>query len=294
MTARSVARINRGWRYAPAPLVPGQEGEPGEQLEQVTLPHSNVLLPARAFDDRAYQFVSSYRRTLDLSSADRGARAFVDFDGVMTAATVFLNGVRLGEHRGGFVPFSFELTDGLRWSGNDVLAVEVDSTERPDIPPFGGHLDYLTFGGIYRDVRLRLVPRTYLHDVFAKPVDVLTQRRRVEVACTVGSTDPPDQELTLTAAVLDADRVVASATRQLPALAWEGGRGEQLVTVDGLESLRLWGLDDPSGYPGVGGASPRGRGAPAHPPRGGAPGGGGGGGGAGWERRRARGIPPLN
>ena len=252
MTARCVARINRGWRYAPEPLSPGRETGPAERLEQVTMPHSNVPLPARAFDDRAYQIVCSYRRTLDLRSADRGARVFVDFDGVMTAATVYLNGVRLGEHRGGFVPFSFELTDGLRWSGDDVLAVEVDSTERPDIPPFGGHLDYLTFGGIYRDVRLRLVPPTYLHDVFAKPVDVLTRRRRIEVSCSVESTDPPDEPLTLTTAVLDGDRVVASASGPLPASAWVrhtgGSRAEQVVTVDGLGCLRLWDLDDPCLY----------------------------------------------
>ena len=248
MTARSVARIDRGWRYAPVPLASGEEADPGVDLEPVTLPHSTVPLPARAFDDREYQLVSSYRRTLDLRGADRGARVFVDFDGVMTAATVYLHGIRLGEHLGGFVPFSFELTDGLRWSGDDVLAVEVDSTERPDIPPFGGHLDYLTFGGIYRDVRLRLVPPTHLHDVFAKPVDVLTERRRIEVACTVESAEPPREPLTLTASVLDGERVVATASAPLDPPSWQGSRAEQVVTVAGLESLRLWDLDDPCLY----------------------------------------------
>ena len=99
----------------------------------------------------------------------------------MTAATVWINGQRLGEYRGGYTPFSFELTPHLNWHGDNVLAVEVDSTERKDIPPFGGDIDYLTFGGIYRDVALRVVPSTFIENVFAKPVDVLTANRSVKV-----------------------------------------------------------------------------------------------------------------
>ena len=52
--------------------------------------------------------------------------------------------------------------------------MELDSTERPDIPPFGASIDYLTFGGIYRDVRLRIVPTTYIENIFARPKDVLS------------------------------------------------------------------------------------------------------------------------
>ena len=69
---------------------------------------------------------------------------FVDFGGVMTAATVTINGQKLGEHRGGYTPFSYELTPHINWRGDNVLAVEVDSTERNDIPPFGGEIEFLS------------------------------------------------------------------------------------------------------------------------------------------------------
>ena len=65
----------------------------------------------------------------------------------MTASTVWINGTRLGEYRGGFTPFSFELTKHLRKDADNVLVVQVDSTERNDIPPFGYEIDYMTFGG---------------------------------------------------------------------------------------------------------------------------------------------------
>ena len=52
--------------------------------------------------------------------------------------------------------------------------VQLDSTERADIPPFGHEIDYMTFGGIYREVSLRVVPAVYLDNIFARPKDVLS------------------------------------------------------------------------------------------------------------------------
>src|SRR6267378_3133964 len=112
-----------------------------------------------------------------------GAEAitFNDFEGVMTASTVWINGVLLGEYKGGFTPFSFELTPHLRPTGDNVLVVQLDSTERADIPPFGNEIDYLTFGGIYREVALRIVPSVYLVNIFARPKDVLSGKPSLDV-----------------------------------------------------------------------------------------------------------------
>jgi Beta-galactosidase/beta-glucuronidase len=135
------------------------------------------------FDDKDYEFVSLYRRHFSVPPGLNDHRVFIDFGGVMTAAKVSINGHNLGEYRGGYTPFSFELTPHLNWRGENVLAVEVDSTERKDIPPFGGDIDYLTFGGIYRDVALRFVPQSFIENVFAKPVNVMSGDRSLEVSC---------------------------------------------------------------------------------------------------------------
>lgn len=247
MGPRVVGSLNRGWRYH-AGAVPGSgRGDLDDRhFAPVTLPHSNVTLPWHGFDDTAYQFVSTYRRHLRLPADPGGARVFADFDGVMTAATLTVNGRRVGDHRGGYVPCSFELTDHVRWGGDNVLAVEVDSTERPDIPPFGGHVDYLAFGGIYREARLRIVPATFVREVFAKPVDVLTGARRLDVRCFLDGAAPDAPPLRLKAAVHDGDRCVAAAWREVaPADSPDGGH---TVTVSGLEQLGLWDLDHPGLY----------------------------------------------
>ena len=179
-------------------------------FKRVTIPHTNKLLPWHGFDDKEYEFVSIYRRHFKLPVETKDARVFVDFGGVMTAATVWINGQRLGEYRGGYTPFSFELTPHLNWKGDNVLAVEVDSTERKDIPPFGGEIDYLTFGGIYRDVNLRVVPKVFIENVFARPADVLGPNRSVDVRVFLDESQATGRSLELTAELRDGSRVIAT------------------------------------------------------------------------------------
>ena len=79
---------------------------------------------------------------------------------------VTINGKRLGEYRGGYTPFSFELTEpsqSLR--RQSAFSGRRTSTERKDIPPFGSEVDYLTFGGIYREVALRIVPQVFIENI---------------------------------------------------------------------------------------------------------------------------------
>ena len=197
-SARRVFPLNHNWLYSDRVLPNAASPTLDDsRFARVTIPHTNKLLPWHGFDDKAYQFISLYRRHFKLPIAMRGKRVFVDFGGVMTAATVSINGKRLGEYRGGYTPFSFELTADLNWHGDNVLAVEVDSTERKDIPPFGGQIDYLTFGGIYRDVELRVVSDTFIENVFAKPVNVLKDDRRVDVRCFLNSQGTPAGPLKL-------------------------------------------------------------------------------------------------
>ncbi len=132
--------------------------------------HGMDSMRRRTNSSRCIAADSSFRPT------PRGKHVFVDFEGVMTASTVWINGQRLGEYKGGYTPFSFELTPHLDFDGDNVLAVDVDSTERPDIPPFGYEIDYLTFGGIYREVALRIVPATFIENIFVRPKDVLSRK----------------------------------------------------------------------------------------------------------------------
>jgi beta-galactosidase len=228
---RRVYPLNRNWLF----------GRKDGAASRVTLPHSNVDLPWHSFDDKAYEFVSLYQRHFRAPAAWNGKRVFVDFGGVMTAAKVAINGHQFEEYRGGYTPFSFELTPHLKLGADNLLAVEVDSTERADIPPFGGAIDYLTFGGIYRDVELRAVPQTHLANVFAKPVRVMSNDRALVVRCFLDG--PIEKPVTLTAELRDGGRVVKSGSVSIGAVAEHHD-----VTLEALGDIQLWDLKHPKMY----------------------------------------------
>ncbi|HEY3939569.1 MAG TPA: glycoside hydrolase family 2 TIM barrel-domain containing protein [Bryobacteraceae bacterium] len=234
--------MNRNWLYGGRAMAGATAPDFNDEgFARVTLPHANVMLPWHSFDDHAYEFISVYRRHFRVPASAKGQRVFLDFEGAMTASTVTLNGHKFEEYRGGYTPFSFEITPHLNWMGDNVLAVEVDSTERPDIPPFGGNIDYLTFGGIYREVSLRVVPGTYIENVFAQPMNVLAQDRTLLVRCYLAGEKTTGG--TLSVELRDGDRVLKSA-----AVKYRGNSSPHDVTLTGLGDVELWSLKTPKLY----------------------------------------------
>ncbi|PYS98230.1 MAG: glycoside hydrolase family 2 [Acidobacteria bacterium] len=238
---RQILPLNRRWLYSEKSSADAMKpGFNDRGWKAVTLPHTNKMLPMNGFDENEYMFVSAYRRHFKLPAALKGRRIFVDFGGVMTAARVFINGRDLGEYKGGYTPFSHELTKDINWKGDNVLAVEVDSTERKDIPPFGNLVDYLTFGGIYRDVQIRAVADTFIENVFAKPANVLRDDRSVNVRIYVqGKTE---RDLQLKAELLDGGKVIASESRNVV------GTETQDINLTNLGAIQLWDIASPKLY----------------------------------------------
>ncbi|HYK48577.1 MAG TPA: beta galactosidase jelly roll domain-containing protein, partial [Terriglobales bacterium] len=238
---RLVLPMNRGWRFSRAVAENAHARDFDDSgYERVVIPHTNVGLPWHSFDEKSYEFISSYRRRFKLPAAARGHRVFVDFEGVMTASTVWINGTRLGEYKGGYTPFSFDLTPHIDFDGENVLAVDVDSSERPDIPPFGYEIDYLTFGGIYREVSLRIVPPTFIENVFAKPKDVLTDHPNMDVDCFVQHMETSKESLTLEVGLREGERVLAKGMQRIPQSVAAGDPVTHSVHLDNLGSIKLW------------------------------------------------------
>src|SRR5262249_27502727 len=246
---RLVLPINRNWRYNRS-FVPGAHDRAFDDssFESVVVPHTNVKLPWHSFDEKSYEFISIYRRRFKLPPEAKGRRVFVDFEGAMTASTVWINGVRLGEYKGGYTPFSFDLTPHVDFAGENVLAVDVDSTERPDIPPFGYEIDYLTFGGIYREVSLRIVPATFIENIFARPKDVLTPKPGLQVDCFIQHSEASRTALTIEAELFDGDRSVSRATQRVPQAAAAAEPVRYTVQFPALNGIKLWDLQQRNLY----------------------------------------------
>ncbi|MEP6847872.1 MAG: glycoside hydrolase family 2 TIM barrel-domain containing protein [Acidobacteriota bacterium] len=243
ISQRRIIPFNHGWLYSEKFTPESVKTNFNDKaFAVVNIPHTNKLLPASGFDEKEYMFVSVYRKHFRLPKEVKGQRIFVDFGGVMTAARVFINGKDLGEYRGGYTPFSFELTSELNWTGDNVLGVEVDSTERKDIPPFGNLVDYLTFGGIYRDVSLRIVNPVFIQDVFAKPVDALSNSRSLNVKIFTDGHANGDRKFKTE--LLDGTRVIASSFTK----ATSEGNAPIEINIKDLGVIDLWDLNNPKLY----------------------------------------------
>ena len=116
--------------------------------EQVWIPHNVKEMPLHYSDHLAYQMVCGYRRKLEIYPEYAGKRLFLQFDGAAHIATVYVNGKELMVHRCGYTAFRVEITEAVNLGEENLLCVKLDTTENPDVPPFGFVIDYLTYGGV--------------------------------------------------------------------------------------------------------------------------------------------------
>ena len=132
----------------------------------VRLPHNAADLPTHYGDHNAYQMICGYRRPLPIPAEYVGKRLFLQFDGAGHIATVYINGQKAGHHRTGYTAFRVEITDFVTPGQDAMIAVELDTTENPATPPFGFVIDYLTYGGLYREVWLDVREQSCIEDIF--------------------------------------------------------------------------------------------------------------------------------
>jgi beta-galactosidase len=240
--------FNQGWRFGGAYANGAQEPSYSDYgFARVNLPHTVTPLSWGEWTPSTWEQVWIYRKTFSGAKLS-GGRVWLDFDGVLTDATLYLNGVELADHQGGFLPWSVELTDQLV-AGDNVLAVVVDGRWL-QVPPEGnpggpGDVDYLMPAGIYRDVSLRLVPNTFVADVFAKPVNVLSGSPSLEVQATIDAATAAGGAVKLTVELLDGSRTIAQRTATISV---RKGMTVSSVTLRGLSGITLWSPDNPKLY----------------------------------------------
>ena len=151
-------------------------------FQKVRIPHNVKEMPLHYADHAAYQMVCGYRHTLVVDESLRGQRQFVQFDGAAHIATIFLNGEELATHRCGYTAFRVDITDHVRYGEPNIIAVKLDTTENASVPPFGFVIDYLTYGGLYREVWFESKNECHIEDIYLTTPDLTTLKIQVTAA----------------------------------------------------------------------------------------------------------------
>jgi beta-galactosidase len=207
--ARENTLLDSGWRFKLGDILGAEAVDFNDtNWTTISLPHNWGWEEAQQGKDY-YRGPGWYRRELELQPK-AGQRYFLRFEAASLFADVYVNGDFLGEHRGGFGAFCFEISSHLSASGTNVIAVRVSNSWEPDIAPLSG--DFSVYGGIYRPVHLieTAAENFTLTDHSSPGVtwlqrSVTKKRAVIDVTAQISNGTHDSRSLTLVATVLDAN-----------------------------------------------------------------------------------------
>ncbi len=135
-------------------------------LKPVRIPHTVKETPYHYFDESAYQMLSGYVKVLPVDAQWKGKVLLLTFEAVGHDSAVYVNGSLVGEHHCGYTAFTVDISNAVEYGKDNTIVVRCDSRESLNVPPFGFVIDYMTYGGIYRDVYLDIKEQSYIADCF--------------------------------------------------------------------------------------------------------------------------------
>ncbi|MBT8401590.1 MAG: beta galactosidase jelly roll domain-containing protein, partial [Rhodothermia bacterium] len=245
--------LNDGWSFHKGDLEAGHlAGLTDSTWVNVDLPHT--WNAEDAFDKRPeyYRGVGWYRRVLNLVDAGPDKRHFIHFEGANQVADVYVNGQHVGQHIGGYTAFTVDATDQLRGDGADLIAVRVDNSHDPNIPPLNA--DFTFYGGIYRDVWLITTSDVHFNmldyggpGVYAVTPSVSETAAALRVRGSVKNDRLENAAGVLTATLFDPQyRPVASTQSTIEILA--GSISEFILDLGEIADPKLWSPEAPNLY----------------------------------------------
>ncbi|HHT98426.1 MAG TPA: glycoside hydrolase family 2 protein [Clostridiales bacterium] len=171
--------LNNGWKYNQTFHEEMTERSYDDSnFEIVRIPHTNVVTPFNYFEEEIYQFISCYRKKIFAKDEWRGKQVLITFEAVAHVAKVYLNGKLLMVHEGGYTSFTLDLGPHLMFGEDNTIIVGVDSRESNNLPPFGNVIDYLTYGGIYREVYIDIKDTISIEEVFIMTRDIENSKEK--------------------------------------------------------------------------------------------------------------------
>lgn len=218
---------------------------------RVDLPHTWNAQDALSGKMDYKRGIGNYEKNLFIRSEWKGKRLFIRFEGVNNIADVFVNRRHIGEHRGGYGAFIFEITGKVEYGKENSILVRVNNGEQLDIMPLVG--DFNFYGGIYRDVHLLIIDETCISPLnYASPGVRLIQDSvshkyaKVRAVVDLSNGGSGNREVELNVRLLDGQRVVKEGTKKVNL---SGNAAMQQEFTFEIDQPHLWnGRQDPFLY----------------------------------------------
>ncbi|KAB6086386.1 glycoside hydrolase family 2 TIM barrel-domain containing protein [Bacteroides xylanisolvens] len=250
---RVVYTINDGWKFAKgSPFEAQLTGCDDSSWETVNIPHTWNDKDADDETPGFYRGPVWYRKQLFIDKSQEGRRAVIYFEGANQEVRFYLNGQFVGEHKGGYTRFCFDITPHLRYGQENLFAIYVNNVYNPNIPPLSA--DFTFFGGIYRDVYLQFMNPVHIatndyasSGVYIRTPEVNNSAASVEITTLLTNDMSQPTEIRVENIICDADGKEVKKTQAEVKLA-AGETKTDISKKIKIDSPRLWDIDDPYRY----------------------------------------------
>ncbi len=249
-TCRYRQSFNKNWRFyqGNAPGTPSAESYNDASWEKVNLPHSPSYDPPES--KNFYMGPAWYRKKFILPENVAAAKkVFIEFGGAMSTARIWVNGTEAGYHETcGYTAFTVEITDFVRRSDSNVIAVKVDNSLQADVPPGAGWVDYVTWGGLYRNTWLHITDPVYIPQwgqIISTP-EITTSAATVNVKTTVVNGRAQQSACGLTCVIFDKNNTTVSTQTSQQTI--PPGKSHIFQMACQIQSPAIWSPENPNLY----------------------------------------------
>ncbi|MBQ5648392.1 MAG: beta-galactosidase [Alistipes sp.] len=239
VSAREIYSLNNGWKFF------YMEENSSDNAREVNLPHT-WNLDAFGGGGSCLQTSANYQRTLFIPNEWKGKRLFLRFHGVQNVADVFVNGRHVGDHRGGYTAFAFEITEHVSYGYNNTLFVSVSNTYRSDVLPTS--VEENCYGGIYRDVELLVTEKTTISPLYYGTEGVMVHQTNISKERAMGRVDIALLGRKDTQHNVSVDFVAPDGYVSLSKSVKAKIDGNLISVPFTIENAELWSLSDPRMY----------------------------------------------
>lgn len=224
--------------------------------QNVNLPHTPKIEPKIV--NNQWQGTSYYQKKLIVKPHWKNKEIFVRFEGAMNHAEVWLNDVKIGEHLGGYLPFTLKLTENINFSGSNTLSVKLKNIDNPIIGPKPLKLlDFNTYGGLYRDVNLLIKNKLHISDelhankvagggVFVTFPEVNNKKSQVKINTHVVNSYSQNKAFTVKQKLFFDAALVAEISETVKSLS--SNTGKQYKQSLFVKNPNLWSPENPNLY----------------------------------------------